>query len=517
VKRSFFSTHDPSVRKPLLRVIASIVTVWVLSIYLSVSAAQGITYGEEVKNSSTDYPSVVSIWSSQNGGYFKDFICTGTLITSRIVLTAAHCISSNEDGTLHVGFAANRLDQVSNFVDVSASWRHPRFSLSLLVNDVGLLLLEKSINQVSPLSISSKSAISSAIKKSKGKYEAVGWGVDQNRQEATFLKRVAIDDQTGAVSKIKKWNNTVWIAAGKFNKRERIYAGTCSGDSGGPLYALSGSNRVLIGITSWGARNCELAVPSVFTRLSYYLSDIQKGMIDVYQNEQTDNRLPPPRVIKKGSIDGPSESDKLSVTNRYVCNPAQGSKGEKAEVTWYWGYTGKRISDGSVLTITTEELVKNKDLIGTRVTLKCNTTLVGPGGLTAFDSVDINISLWKPPRAYITVTKNHEADFAYNKPSTCKVDSDYPNQQIKWVASKDVTISGEFIGSKYPADAIVVGTGNTFRYTVNNISFLSGRFLYCVVERTNALGSTISAESSSYTWPSQVEVLLRNPGLLSQP
>jgi trypsin len=483
---------------------------------LAIVPASAITYGTEVKDAATSYPSVVSIWQSQVSGYRGEFICTGSLISPRLVLTAAHCIPQNKDGYLSVGYGANRLDETRKFADVSASWNHPRFSLNLLVNDVGLLLIDVPIDEVPTAPLVSKPEIISAISKSKGKYEVVGWGLDQNRREATYLKKVLVDDQTKVVKSLKRWNNTVWLAAGRYNSKERIYAGTCSGDSGGPLFALVGSRKVLVGITSWGAKNCELAVPSVFTRLSYYLSDIRLGMTEIYENEKTDNRLPPPIIVKKSSIDGPFESDKLSSTNRYTCNPAQGSKNERTLVTWFWGYTGKKIAEGPVLNISTNELVKNKELIGNRVTLKCNSTLIGPGGLTTFDSADLEISLWKPPKAYITVTKNHEADFAYNKPSTCKVTGDYPGQQMKWIASKDVTLSGEFIGATYPSDSIVLATGSTFFYTVNNISFLSGKFLYCVIERTNALGTTISAESSSYTWPAQVEFLLRNPALLSK-
>jgi hypothetical protein len=95
--------------------------------------------------------------------------------------------------------------------------------------------------------------------------KSLAGGVDQNGEQATYLKHTFVADQTSVASKTKGWNNAVWLAVGKYNKTERIYSGACNGDSGGPLYSLVGSSKTLIGLTSWGAADCELGKPSVYT------------------------------------------------------------------------------------------------------------------------------------------------------------------------------------------------------------------------------------------------------------
>ena len=106
--------------------------------------ASGITFGREVTDAATSYPSVVSIWEAENADEDAYPVCTGTLITNRIVLTAAHCIDSS--GLYFVQYGADQLFDDVDLLPVSATWKNPRFSSRQLVNDTGLLLLEDAIS-----------------------------------------------------------------------------------------------------------------------------------------------------------------------------------------------------------------------------------------------------------------------------------------------------------------------------------------------------------------------------------
>nr|BAB22549.1 unnamed protein product [Mus musculus] len=55
-------------------------------------------------------------------------------------------------------------------------------------------------------------------------------------------------------------------------------ASSCQGDSGGPLVCQKGNTWVLIGIVSWGTKNCNIQAPAMYTRVSKFSTWINQVM-----------------------------------------------------------------------------------------------------------------------------------------------------------------------------------------------------------------------------------------------
>ena len=61
--------------------------------------------------------------------------------------------------------------------------------------------------------------------------------------------------------------------------KDGIGKSPCFGDSGGPLVCANGKNRAVItGIVSYGLECGREISPAVYTRVTHYLSWIQKNM-----------------------------------------------------------------------------------------------------------------------------------------------------------------------------------------------------------------------------------------------
>ena len=71
----------------------SAMTFFVISLS---SPANAVTYGETVGDPKSESPWAVSIWiSEKNDANDAIPICTGTLISPKLVVTAAHCVLEN--------------------------------------------------------------------------------------------------------------------------------------------------------------------------------------------------------------------------------------------------------------------------------------------------------------------------------------------------------------------------------------------------------------------------------------
>ena len=243
-------------------------TISLASFIADPQGVDAVTYGDPVESPQVEFPEVVPIWVGGKS------LCTGTLIRQQVVLTAAHCVYG-ESGPFQISVGAKNLNSGS-LIDVDATWYHPRYDASFSQNDIALLHLKTSAN-VSRLGVLPPAKLKTLGKK----FLIVGWGGDQNGLVTGKLNRLTLNDQTIAAKRDFKgyYNSKTMVGAGRYFADEVLYGGGCTGDSGGPLYqGAAGASRTIIGVTSFGARGCVDYKPTIFTRVDFYVPEINKGI-----------------------------------------------------------------------------------------------------------------------------------------------------------------------------------------------------------------------------------------------
>lgn len=315
-------------RKPLkprlLR--ASIVAVLGFATFAPVPAL-AITYGNPVDEPLANAPFVVSIWASEKGDVRQaEFICTGTLISSNIVLTAAHCVDF-KSASFFVKAGAVALQQESPLYPATP-WKGTRYDPRSIDGDIGLLRINTNVAGMTFPSLAT-SKIAKSIN-AKTTLTLMGWGRNQNDDLADTLHYSNLTLQDISAKKVwgKSFNVNTMLGAGKYIKAERKWSGSCRGDSGGPLLATLNGIQYVVGITSWGAKDCRLERPSIFTRVSYFEKDIRSGIKAVDLLAKTVNRLAPIEVV------APTMQGEGTPGSTLTCNAGVWENVVKVEISW---------------------------------------------------------------------------------------------------------------------------------------------------------------------------------------
>ena len=309
--------------------------------------AKAVVFGEEVPEASVTAPWVASIWYTKNISEQAQFICTGSLIREDIVITAAHC--TFDKGFYWVKLGADTLEGDEPFLEVSGTWRDTRYSKKTITNDLGLLKLTRPVTNVRPVAIPTATQLSKISKLTK--FKMYGWGLDQNDEVAKFLRAANLDIQDAAARRAygSGYKPQTMLASGRYIKAEKLYAGGCHGDSGGPLIGIIDGKPMLVGLTSWGsAEGCDRGKPTIFTRVSYYIKDISSGIVLAAKAASVYNQAAPTNT-ERSSITGSAR-----VGSTLTCE--QGTWSENTEsVEVYWTSPSRISGSRNVSVLVTNE------------------------------------------------------------------------------------------------------------------------------------------------------------------
>ncbi|XP_071542408.1 trypsin-like [Panulirus ornatus] len=225
-----------------------------------------------------EYPWMVAIM------YKGHFYCGGTLISDRYVLTAAHCIKGVSVHNLQVMVGDHirsfPIETNSKEYRVVYSIYHQEFNRSTYNNDIALIKLGQKVEYKW---YSRPACLPMPDSDYVGELAVVtGWGrVSEKGDPTDTLTEALLPVFSNAVCRTLRYLpheiTENMLCAGYVN------GGTdsCHGDSGGGLLMQGSDGKMdIIGVVSWGQGCGRRGYPGVYTRVTRYLSWIEKHTKD---------------------------------------------------------------------------------------------------------------------------------------------------------------------------------------------------------------------------------------------
>ncbi|KYQ50308.1 Serine protease easter [Trachymyrmex zeteki] len=267
--------------------------------------SQRILDGERTSNKTGifQYPWMALI-AYDTGRPNPEFRCGGTVISSRYVLTAAHCVTFLPGGLRLIGVRVGDHDiSKERDCDTDSQGReivcaeryqdfgvesfqfHPEYTRTKLQNDIALIRLNGTVDfrplNVKPVCLPFGTAIALNHKRAV----VTGWGATELGPRSQDLLQAKLP--LVAYEQCKEvYSRTTQIWYKQLCAGGQMNVDSCLGDSGGPLQAAGIYNgrsvRIIqYGVVSYGLKQCGTeGFPGVYTNVAYYVDWILNTLTD---------------------------------------------------------------------------------------------------------------------------------------------------------------------------------------------------------------------------------------------
>lgn len=214
------------------------------------------------------------------------WLCGGTLISDRFILTAGHCLHNSQYGNVsYVRLGDVLIDgssETGRDFRITRRILHPEYMPPLVYNDIALLELHRKVKftpYIKPACLFSQPELDVLKKYS---LEATGWGLtDNGGPRSTVLQTIRLpvypfEECSKKFGTNRRHNRglqpVTQLCIGGIESKD-----TCQGDSGGPvqIYLYTKRLHCIVGITSFGKACGIRDIPGVYTKVSHYIPWIE--------------------------------------------------------------------------------------------------------------------------------------------------------------------------------------------------------------------------------------------------